>query len=680
MRKLLALLALLTSTAALAQTTTVPPPLLTPPSAIGMIYNSAGSPIGWTETATPTLGASGALGSISFGNATSGLATIRPATGALGTTIVQIPALGATDTLATLSAAQTLASKTLTSPTINGGTLSGTLAGSFILSGVPTFSGLSSGTCANGLALNASNVLVTATCSGSSVLSVGNAIGDASITYGGSGGGPYTGAVTAKLNLGNSNSWTGDQLFGSGRPWCDVRAQGAKGDGVTDDTAAFNACLAIIRSFGDGGTIYVPTTSGRYCLFSGLTFLSTDYVILRGESSAVDLHTCNHDVTLITASGNGLQIKNFTLFGIGGIPSDSPSSITHPVISLVNCGNECLLQDLDIYGGTRSISIGCGTPDFRLEHIFATNSYGNAIIYEGCASAPIGGWWNRVQADQTSGTYGSYGTIAGTAPAAWASSHSYTVNTVVSSNGYYFQTSSTSCTSGSTAPTLHTYNTSFSDGGCTWLLLAPATYYAVFFDTYSNQNFLHWMDIDGPYTSSMYFDNSLGGAAPTLTTVTDSNAGAVYGYVVDLEYGNGFTLANSTFGASLTANYAIVYYGSNWNGDSQLTGNWFHDASYGVDAAYPVNHANLGVINNNFTNISAVAMTSTVEDARFIGNGCAASNTYTGTTATCWTITGPYYTIIGNDYHGTTNAPIPTNGASVCAAGATTCVMGNIGQ
>lgn len=70
-----------------------------------------------------------------------------------GSNILTIPTI--TDTIATLTASQTLTNKTLTSPTINGGTytgtlsggtvsggtLSGTIGGSPTLSGAPTFSG-----------------------------------------------------------------------------------------------------------------------------------------------------------------------------------------------------------------------------------------------------------------------------------------------------------------------------------------------------------------------------------------------------------------------------------------------------------------------------------------------------------------------------------------------------------
>jgi len=67
----------------------------------------------------------------------------------------------AANLFADLTSAQTLTSKTFTSPTINGATLSGTIAGSFTLSGVPIFSGLSSGTQTRCLGLDSGNNLVT---------------------------------------------------------------------------------------------------------------------------------------------------------------------------------------------------------------------------------------------------------------------------------------------------------------------------------------------------------------------------------------------------------------------------------------------------------------------------------------------------------------------------------------
>jgi hypothetical protein len=65
-----------------------------------------------------SLGSSGQPGSIALGNSTSGVMTVQPVVGALGTVTVSIPA--ATDTLVNLASAQSLSNKTLASPAITG--------------------------------------------------------------------------------------------------------------------------------------------------------------------------------------------------------------------------------------------------------------------------------------------------------------------------------------------------------------------------------------------------------------------------------------------------------------------------------------------------------------------------------------------------------------------------------
>lgn len=62
------------------------------------------------------LGVSGTLGTIGFGNATSGTITLSPVAGALGTVTLSLPA--ATDTLVGKATTDTLTNKTLTSPTL----------------------------------------------------------------------------------------------------------------------------------------------------------------------------------------------------------------------------------------------------------------------------------------------------------------------------------------------------------------------------------------------------------------------------------------------------------------------------------------------------------------------------------------------------------------------------------
>lgn len=71
-----------------------------------------------------TLGVSGTAGSVKMGNATSGTLQLQPATGALGTVTVSIPA--ATDTLVNLAGTQSLSNKSFVAPAL-GTPASGTL-------------------------------------------------------------------------------------------------------------------------------------------------------------------------------------------------------------------------------------------------------------------------------------------------------------------------------------------------------------------------------------------------------------------------------------------------------------------------------------------------------------------------------------------------------------------------
>jgi hypothetical protein len=73
--------------------------------AAGAVFNNGSSACTTDTSITATagalsLGASGVNGSVIMGNATSGTATIRAATGALGTTVLQVPGFNATATVA----------------------------------------------------------------------------------------------------------------------------------------------------------------------------------------------------------------------------------------------------------------------------------------------------------------------------------------------------------------------------------------------------------------------------------------------------------------------------------------------------------------------------------------------------------------------------------------------------
>ncbi len=101
--------------------------LVGPSSTSGALFASAGSssdPAFDTNAVVVagalSLGASGTAGSVAMGNATSGVLTLQPQTGALGTVTVSIPA--ATDTLVNLTGTQTLTNKTLTTAALGSST------------------------------------------------------------------------------------------------------------------------------------------------------------------------------------------------------------------------------------------------------------------------------------------------------------------------------------------------------------------------------------------------------------------------------------------------------------------------------------------------------------------------------------------------------------------------------
>lgn len=79
-------------------------------ASVGTLLTGQGASADPSFSTTPTLGASGTLGSLTFGNATSGTVTVQPVTGALGSVTLSLPA--ATDQLIARATTDTLTNKT----------------------------------------------------------------------------------------------------------------------------------------------------------------------------------------------------------------------------------------------------------------------------------------------------------------------------------------------------------------------------------------------------------------------------------------------------------------------------------------------------------------------------------------------------------------------------------------
>jgi len=136
----------------------------------------------------------------------------------------------------------------------------------------------------------------------------------------------------------------------------------AKGDGVTDDTAAIRSAIQLASSSG-GGMVYFP--AGKYELFapsgsaSGSPLIVPSRVILRGDSSATSLIIVNDsqaaNETDWTGTWGGVDFQGASLSGMTDLGVYSVNSSTSPGALLWNRGSigvsELFFNNLDVHLG-----------------------------------------------------------------------------------------------------------------------------------------------------------------------------------------------------------------------------------------------------------------------------------------------------------------------------------------
>lgn len=198
-----------------------------------------------------SLGASGTLGAVKMGNATTGTLQLQPAAGALGTITVSIPA--ASDTLVNLGSVQTLTNKTLASPAFTG-----TVTGN--------------GTIPNAVLVNSSLTLAghLVSLGGTQAIACGDLSNDGTACTANTG---TSGATVPFLN--GANTWSGVQtytnsdfkLLGSSTGATTFTSANA---GASNFTITVPAATDTIAELGQTQTFSGINTFSNHLLFSGL--------------------------------------------------------------------------------------------------------------------------------------------------------------------------------------------------------------------------------------------------------------------------------------------------------------------------------------------------------------------------------------------------------------------------
>ena len=143
--------------------------------------------------------------------------------------------------------------------------------------------------------LSGSNAAPTwGSCTGTAaVSSLGNATSDTTLTLAGTGAGPYTGAITVALNLGNTNIWTGTQTFANG----DLLLKGSSSGAMTLEAPA--AASTYVMTF-PAATDTVAVLGSAQTFTAAKTFSNSDIKLLGSSTGATTFTSANASGTNYT--------------------------------------------------------------------------------------------------------------------------------------------------------------------------------------------------------------------------------------------------------------------------------------------------------------------------------------------------------------------------------------------
>lgn len=185
----------------------------------------------------------------------------------------------------------------------------------------------------------------------------------------------------------SENFHGGSQYFGSGHPWADVRAFGAKGDNVTDDTLAIQAAIDHVNQKFAGGVVFFPP--GVYVVSAPLQLHGAVY--LKGSGFNVTIVTAFGDHTILNFNADSSHSKLEDLYIVGRFNN---ANTANTVVIADNV--PVYFSDFRIWGGLHALENRGIDGNFYNGFILGGSANGGCLLSVGA------NWYDRMKLD-TSG-------------------------------------------------------------------------------------------------------------------------------------------------------------------------------------------------------------------------------------------------------------------------------------
>lgn len=432
-----------------------------------------------------------------------------------------------------------------------------------------------------------------------------------------------------------------------------VKLYGAKGDGTTDDHAAFQAAHDALGA--SGGEIIVPP--GHYCI-KAVVNLSKSSVTLQGASrDASELDACGTDTQILNVTGARSIIQSLQVSG------SEVLTTTNDTITFGSTCVNCTLRDVWGIYGRHVLTVNATNISVQNSKLY--DAFGSAVVY--FANGGAGYLFGNNQIDQSWNASCTPSAGSLTAPSAWAGTHVYAACAVVSNSGFLIQTTAGGTSGSGSAPTNLPYGQTFSDGGVTdWQLLAPTTYSGVQADTGAVDVFLSDTDITGPWAGAagggLVMTNTGAGTAPqTVYAGPNVTIGQGLAQNIYLTSGSDFKLHDSQIYSCTQSNCIGINLHTGWTAEFSVNNSTIRSNPFGINIGAGirafVENSILGNASQSCINVPA-GVTDFIINGNNLGTSVWGACTFpvvVGSGAS------DFYNISNNNVHSATN-PISDGG------------------